>query len=78
MKTVNKLNIIGFKEFRENALKYISQIEKGVSFTVLRKSKPIFKLAPVDSEDMWETIADFTKINKEGVSAKDVISALRK
>lgn len=78
MKTKNKLNIIGFKEFRENAEKYISNIEKGASFTVLRRSKPIFKLAPVDDEDMWESIADFTKIHREGVSALDIIKALRK
>lgn len=74
----NKLNIIGFKEFREKSEMYISRIEKGASFMVLRKSKPIFRLTPVEDEDMWEPIADFTKIHPDGISALDAIKALRR
>jgi hypothetical protein len=44
---------------------------------VLRRSKPIFKLAPVDEDDMWESVADFTQIHPDGISARDVIKALR-
>lgn len=76
-----KYEIIGFKEFRENAEKYISLIEKGRSFTVFKRSRPIFKLVPVDEyddDDGWESIVDFTKINPNGVPIKDVIKALRK
>ena len=43
-----KTNIVGLKELREDTEKYISQIEKGRSFTVVRRSKPIFKKSPVD------------------------------
>ncbi|MEK7187372.1 MAG: hypothetical protein AAB691_00820 [Patescibacteria group bacterium] len=72
-----KNTIVGLKELRENIDKYISQVEKGDSFTVMRKSKPVFKISPLGESDMWETIADFTKIKKEGVSAKDILKELR-
>ena len=35
-------NIIGFKDLRLNADKYIKAIARGKSFTVVRRSKPIF------------------------------------
>lgn len=76
MKTTKKHNIIGLKEFRLNAEKYISRIEKGETFTVLKRSTPVFKLTPVEDEEMWETIIDFTEIKPEGVSAEDVIRVL--
>lgn len=75
--TKKKQNIIGLKEFRLNADKYISRIEKGESFTVLKRSNPVFKLTPVDDEEMWETVIDFTEINPDGVPAEDVIKAIR-
>jgi len=71
-------NIIGLKEFRQNADKYISRIDKGESFTVLKRSTPVFKLTPVDDEDMWETIIDFTELDPEGVPIKDVIKMFKK
>jgi antitoxin (DNA-binding transcriptional repressor) of toxin-antitoxin stability system len=49
-----KTNIIGFKELRENAEVYIREIEKGRSFLVIRRSKPIFKITPVDEWGMRE------------------------
>ena len=72
-------NIIGLLELRENTEKYISQIKKGKTFTVVRRSKPIFKISPVDEwgdEGVWETIVDFTKINPGGVSVARVRKAL--
>lgn len=72
--------IIGLKELRENTGKYISQVSKGKSFTVVKRSKPVFKVVPVDEwgdEGTWETVVDFTKIKKGGVPAKDVLKALR-
>lgn len=74
----SKLNIIGLKEFRLDAEKFIERINNGESFTVLKRSKPAFKITPVDDEDLWESVADFSKINKKGVSISDLISALRK
>lgn len=76
-----KTNIIGFKELRENAGKYISAVEKGRVFTVVRRSKPIFKMMPVDElgdEGVWETVVDFTKFKKGGVRAEEVLASLKR
>ncbi len=72
-----KTQILGLKELRENMQKYASRVEKGESFVVVKKSKPIFKIVPSESEEQWETVVDFTKINKNGVPAKEVLKALR-
>lgn len=77
MKTKSKTNIIGLKEFRQNADSFIQRINKGESFTVLKRSEPVFKLTPVDDEEMWETVIDFTDINKNGVSAKDILKSIK-
>jgi len=69
-------NIVGLKELREHVDKYISLVKKGQSFTVVRRSKPVFKIAPVDEEAEWETVIDFTKIKKGGVPIDEVISRL--
>lgn len=74
-------NIVGFKEFRENADKYINAINKGKIFTVVRRSKPIFNITPVDiwgDEGSWKEIVDFTKINKKGISAIKVLESLKR
>lgn len=73
--------VIGLKDLRENTESYIAAVEKGRSFTVVRRSKPIFKLVPVDEwgdEGEWETIIDFTKIRKGGVPAEIVLEHLRR
>lgn len=72
--------IIGLKDLRENTESYISQVAKGKSFTVVRRSKPVFKVVPVDEwgdEGTWKTLIDFTKIKKKGVPIQDVIAALK-
>ena len=72
-------NTVGLKELRENMETYIKRIHNGESITVFRRSTPLFRLSPVDAEDTgWETVVDFTKINKDGVSAKDVLAAIKK
>ncbi len=73
---------VALREFRENTQKYISEINKGKSFTVFRRSKPIFNITPSDTwgdDGVWETVVNFTKIlkSKEGVPAKDVLKALK-
>ena len=73
-----KTNIIGLKELRQNTDDYIDQVKKGKSFIVMRRSTPVFKLSPIsDEEEQWKTIIDFTKIKKGGVSAEEVLKALR-
>lgn len=73
--------IIGLKELRENMEEYISRVKKGSSFTIARRSQPIFEISPVgtmEDENLWETVVDFTTINSDGVSAKDVLLSLKK
>ena len=76
-----KTSIIGFKELRENASKYISAVEKGRTFTVVRRSKPIFKMIPVDEwgdEGTWETVVDFRDKKGNGIRAGDLFKMLKK
>jgi len=80
MKTKHEKNnqIIGLKELRENAGKYISEVGKGKSFTVVRRSRPVFRITPPDEDGNWETVADFTEIKKGGVSARDILDSLKR
>lgn len=74
-----KTHILGLKELRGNMQKYASLVEKGESFIVVKKSKPLFKISSIDEDEgLWETVIDFTKINKNGVDAEKVLKALRK
>ena len=68
--------IIGLKNFRQNIGKYHSAVQKGESFIVVRKSKPLFQISPLDGEGVWEEVIDFTKIKKGGVNIKDILSRL--
>ncbi|MFH1178219.1 MAG: type II toxin-antitoxin system prevent-host-death family antitoxin [bacterium] len=73
--------IIGLKDLRENTEQYISRVKKGKSFLVVRRSKPIFRVSPVDEfgdEGLWDTVVDFTKINKNGMPISDVIASLKR
>lgn len=67
---------VSLKELREQFPKYIDAIAKGQSFTVVKRSKPIFQINPVSDEGAWQTIADFTQISEKGVSADEVLKAL--
>lgn len=72
-------NIVGLRELRENTEKYVSEIKKGKTFTVVRRSKPIFNITPVDEwgdEGVWETVVDFTKISRGGVPISEVREVL--
>ncbi len=73
----NSKNIVGLKELRTNLDEYIAKVEKGDSFTVVRRSKPVFKISSVDEDEgLWETVVDFTKIKKGGILAKDLLAKL--
>jgi antitoxin (DNA-binding transcriptional repressor) of toxin-antitoxin stability system len=65
-----KEQIVPFKEFRTNAAKYIAAMEKGASFLVVKRSRPVFRLEPID--EVWETIGDFSELKKGGISAKEL------
>jgi prevent-host-death family protein len=70
--------IVGLKQLRENINIYINAVEKGKSFVVVRKSKPVFKISSVEEADeLWERVADFTTIKQNGVSAKEILKIIR-
>ena len=73
-----KNTAVGLKELRENIENWINQVRKGRSFLVFRKSKPVFRIVPPETEEQWETVTDFTKINKNGISAQEILKELRK
>ena len=69
--------IIGLKDLRENLPAYAEQINRGSSFVVVKKSRPLFRISPVEEdESMWEPVIDFTKIQEGGVGVKDLLSRL--
>lgn len=70
-------DIVGVKELRSNLDHYIKQVEKGKSFTVVRRSKSVFKIVPVlDKQDEWEEIVDFTKLKKGGILISELLTRL--
>ncbi len=73
-------NIVGLKELRENTEKYISEIGKGKSFTVVRRSRPIFRLLPVDEfgdEGEWETVLDLTRGKKSSITVSQLLGRIK-
>lgn len=74
--SLNNTSTISLKELREKFPKYIDAISKGQSFTIVKRSKPIFQINPISDDGTWQTIVDFTKIDDAGVSADDVLAAL--
>ncbi len=69
-------NIIGLRELRENVGHYAKQVANGKTFVVVRQSKPLFKISPIDEEETWETVIDFAKIKKGGVPVEDIVVAI--
>ncbi len=76
-----KTNIIGFKEFRLNADKYINAVRRGKFFTIVRRSKPVFNITPVDEwgdEGIWESVVDFRNKKGKGIKTEDLLRLLKK
>ncbi|MEK7170018.1 MAG: type II toxin-antitoxin system prevent-host-death family antitoxin [Patescibacteria group bacterium] len=73
--------IIGLKELRGNTEHYINAINRGRSFTVVRRSRPIFKVVPVvdewGDEGHWETMLDLTKGKYRNMSAGELLKRFR-
>ncbi len=72
--------IIGLKELRENTEQYIMAAQRGHSFTVVRRSTPIFKMIPVDKwgdEGTWETVLDLTKGKYKNMTAGELLQRFR-
>jgi ASC-1-like (ASCH) protein len=51
------------------------KIKRGRSFIVFKRSKPLFRISPVE-EGRWEEVIDFTKIKNGGVNVKELLRRL--
>ncbi len=71
-----KEKIVGLKELRKNIDKYAKGVEKGDEYIVVKRSKPLFKLTLPEKDGDWETVIDFTEIEKEGVELNEVIKRI--
>ncbi len=73
-----KQNITGLRELRENMATYVRKVEQGEEVLVFKKSKPIFKLSPVDDlgdEGHWINF-DLRNKNGKGISMEEFQRAL--
>ena len=68
--------IIGLKDLRQKFSIYAKKVRQGKSFIVVKRSKPLFKIVPLEEEGMWERVIDFTKIKKGGVNTRNILSRL--
>jgi len=68
-------NMVGLKELRQNLEQYVRLVEQGKSLIVLRRSKPLFRISPIEEEE-WEEVIDFTKIRRGGILIKELLSRL--
>jgi len=68
-------NSVNLKDLRVNLGAYADRIAKGESFVVMKRSKPLFRIEPVD-EGQWETVIDFTKLRKGGIEIGELLSRL--
>ncbi len=68
--------IVGLKDLRENLNKYAAEVKSGRNLIIVRRSKPLFRIVPIEEE--WETVVDFTEISPGGVDARDVLAVLKK
>lgn len=74
--------LVGLKELRTNMEKYIEAVDQGVSFTVLRRSKPVFRIYPAvdefgEPQSGWENF-DFRDEKGKGVPAAKFLKMMRK
>lgn len=68
-------NLINLKDLRQNVAKYATQVSKGNSYVVMKRSRPLFKICPVD-ENGWETVIDFTRFQAGGISVHELLKKL--
>lgn len=68
--------LIALKDLRLNMDKYAKEVQLGKSFIILKQSKPLFKISPIDNDENWEEVANFTKIKKGGVNIEELLRAL--
>lgn len=69
-------HLVSLKEFRTHVDHCAQRIQQGESLIIMRRSKPLFRIVPVE-EDEWETVMDFTTIRKQGIPARELLARLR-
>lgn len=69
-------NLIALKDLRLNMEKYATEVKAGRSFIVLKQSKPLFKITPIDEDGRWEEVINFAKIKKGGVDIDALLAVL--
>jgi len=60
--------IVSAKDFRISFPKYQKLIEKGVSITIVKRSKPIFRIEPVDikfEKEILNSLLDYETDKKK-------------
>jgi prevent-host-death family protein len=70
------MNRVGLKELRQNVAKYAKKVKSGHSFVVMKHSRPLFKISPLEDDARWEEVIDFTKIKKGGIDIDDLLARL--
>ena len=68
-------NIVTLKNLRENMQDFAQKVQKGYSFIVFKRSKPLFKISPIET-GAWEEVIDFTKLKKGGINLKELLQRL--
>lgn len=71
-------NLVKLKDLRVNLDKYLAQLDKVGTLTVIRRSEPIFNISAINNtaDESWETVIDFTKLKKGGVEIKEILARL--
>lgn len=69
-------SLIALKDLRLNMDKYAKEVKAGKSFIVLKQSKPLFKLSPINEDSDWEEVINFAKIKKGGVNIDELLASL--
>ena len=65
-------NLVTLKDFRQDVAKFAHRVNKGESLVITKRSRPLFRIAPVH-EDGWETVIDFTQFRKNGILASELL-----
>ena len=71
--------VIPIKEFRKNLSHFADIVEDGGIIVVIRHSQPAFKVIPVNQEEKWEELIDFTAGGKKkGIPARKLLTEMKK
>lgn len=69
--------LVALKELRLNMDKYAKEVQSGKFFIVLKQSKPLFKISPVENEGGWEEVINFATIKKGGISINKLLKIIK-